>query len=570
MIEIVTTEIAKCAGCNRCIRVCPVAEANVAFIQDGKIKVRVDAAKCIACGACITACQHGARDYQDDTERFLHDLQRGAELSLLVAPAVRTNFPDWQAVLAWLKGMGVRLVFDVSLGADICTWAHIRYIEKENPAALITQPCPAIVNYIIKYRPELVQWLSPVHSPMACTAVFMKKTMNVTGAIAALSPCAAKKGEFGETGLIQYNVTFKKLTEYLERHHIRVPEAPFEFDHIESSLGKIYAMPGGLKANLEYYLGSAVRVDKSEGQNIVYRHLDQLAQEDEQNLPPVFDVLNCAEGCNAGTGCLHDTSLFQINRIMEGARQDALQTHSKTNDAQMTELFARFDHRLQLGDFLRSYRKNTVDAIRYRQEDVERAFETLGKKTQEQCSHNCCACGSETCQEMAVRIAKGINIPENCIEKTRMDILHEHEAFLREKESSATNVTQMLKEIEEIQKMFGDVVSCVSHVGTTIEQFESMASVVNAMALQTKILSLNASVEAARAGAAGKGFSVVAGAIRDLAAQSQDAVVSTEDTSALAKKAIDAITQASSDVEQSIHKVAEYIKQVSASMGGIV
>ncbi len=567
MKEIVTTDIAKCEGCNRCVRVCPAPEANVAFMQDGKIKVRVDAAKCIACGACIQACQHGARDYEDDTDRFMRDVQSGADISMLVAPAVRTNLHDWQSVLAWLKELGVRLMFDVSLGADICTWAHIRYIENEAPAALITQPCPAIVNYIGKYRPELTGRLSPVHSPMACTAILMKKYMNVSGAIAALSPCAAKKGEFEETGLIQYNVTFKKLAEYMGRHHIRVLEAAFEFDHLESSLGRIYPMPGGLKANIEYYLGSGVRVDKSEGQGVVYRHLDLLAQEDEKNMPPVFDVLNCPEGCNGGTGCAHSPSLFEINRVMEDTRQEALGTHSKTDEAQMTELFARFDRRLRLEDFIRTYAKRAVDSIPYTQLDVERAFEMLGKKTQEQCSHNCYACGSETCQEMAVRIAKGINIPENCIEKTRLDILREHEAFLREKESSVTNVTQILKEIEDIQKLFGDVLRCVSHVSTTIEQFEGMANAVNDMALQTKILSLNASVEAARAGAAGKGFSVVAGAIRDLAAQSQDAVVSTGDTSALAKNAIGAITQASSDVEASIQKVAEYIKQVSASMG---
>lgn len=569
MKEIVTTDIAKCEACNRCIRVCPVEEANVAYIQEGKIKVRVDAAKCIACGACIKACQHGARDYVDDTERFFHNLQSGNDISLLVAPAVKTNFSHWQSVLTWLKGKGVRLVFDVSLGADICTWAHIRYIEKEKPATLITQPCPAIVNYVLKYRPELAEWLSPVQSPMACTAVFMKKYMNVSGEIAALSPCAAKKDEFDDTGLIQYNVTFKKLAEYLERHHIRVPEASFEFDHIESSLGRIYPMPGGLKANIEHYLGSAVRIDKSEGQSIVYRHLDMLAREDQKNLPPIFDVLNCAEGCNAGTGGLHGASMFEMNRIMEDARQTALQKYSMDDNDKTTALFTRFDRRLQLGDFLRRYTNRTVTAISYTQQDVEHAFDALGKTTVEQRSHNCYACGSDTCQEMAALIAKGINLPENCIEKTRADILREHDAFLREKESSVTNVTQILKEIEEIQKLFGDVVNCVSHVGSTIEQFEDMANAVNAMALQTKILSLNASVEAARAGAAGKGFSVVAGAIRDLAAQSQNAVVSTEDTSALAKKTIGEITQASSDVEESIQKVAEYIKQVSASMGTV-
>jgi iron only hydrogenase large subunit-like protein len=546
---------------------CPFCGTGCSFdlnVKDGKVRVRVDPEKCIACGACIQTCQHGARDYHDDTERFFADLRSGVAISLLVAPAVRTNFDNWESLLAWLKGMGVRQVFDVSLGADICTWAHIRYIEKEKPAALITQPCPAIVNYITRYRPELLPLLSPVQSPMACTAIFMKNYMNVPDRIAALSPCIAKEGEFEETGLVQYNVTFKKLAQYLERHCIRIPQAHFDYDHVDASLGRIYAMPGGLKANIEHYLGAALRVDKSEGQSSVYRHLDMLAEEDTKNLPPLFDVLNCAEGCNAGTGCAHGDSPFRMNRIMEDAKQAALKTYEHAGDSEA--LFERFDRRLKAADFLRSYTKRPVTTIRYTEADVAQAFNMLGKMTQEQCSHNCYACGSETCREMAVRIAKGINIPENCVEKTRLDTLREHEAFLREKESSAANVTQMLSEIEQIQKLFGDVLNCISHVSTAIEQFERMADAVNDMALQTKILSLNASVEAARAGELGKGFGVVAGAIRDLAAQSQDAVVNTGDTSAFARRTIGEITQASGDVEESIAKVADYLGQVSASM----
>lgn len=569
MRQIVTMDNKKCKGCNRCVRVCPIPEANVAYLDNGQVKVEINPDKCITCGACLEVCQHEARSYADDTERFFADLERGLPITLMVAPSFRTNFDNGESMLAWLRSMGVSTVVDVSLGADICTWAHIRYIEQKSPRTLITQPCPAIVGYVQKHRAEMIDMLSPVHSPMLCTAVFLRKYLHNTDKIAALSPCAAKKNEFDETGAVSYNVTFKRLAEYIQQRGIGIPEAPFTFDHVTSSMGRIYAMPGGLKENVEYYLGKKVRVDKSEGQSVVYRHIDSFAQENADDLPALFDVLNCPEGCNVGTGCLHEKSVFRINRVMDEQRQAALQKYQKSDDAQMTKLFSLFDDKLKLSDFVRSYASKPVKPIDYSQEDVEQAFQRLGKTTEEQRSHNCYACGCDTCYEMAVRIAKDIDVPENCMEKTRQDILHEHEAFTLEQSNSFDNLHRISKELEDIKKLFGDVLNDVGNVGDAIEQFNKMAQLVNDMSMQTQILSLNASVEAARAGAAGKGFAVVAQAIRDLATQSKKSVDEVADTSSYAKKTIDDITQVSGDVDASLLKVADYVERITRVMSSV-
>lgn len=569
MRDIITTDSTKCEGCNRCVRVCPVPEANIVYMENGTVKVRINSEKCIACGACLEVCQHDARTYCDDTERFFAELERGTAITLMVAPAFRTNFDNADAVLVWLKSLGVTTVVDVSLGADICTWAHIRYIEANKPRTLITQPCPAIVGYVLKHRAELMDMLSPVHSPMLCTAVFLRKYMHNTDKIAVLSPCVAKKNEFDDTHIVSYNVTFNRLAQYMAQRGIEVEDAPFEFDHVASSLGRIYAMPGGLKENVEYYIGKAVRVDKSEGQAVVYDHLDRYASEDEDNLPTLFDVLNCPDGCNAGTGCIRDQSVFRINRVMDEQRHSAMETYQKSDEAQMTALFARFDEELKLADFVRTYTAQPVAAIEYTQDDVERAFSQLGKTTEEQRIHNCYACGCTTCHDMAVRIAKGINVPQNCMEKTRQDILCEHEAFIAERSNSIENLSRISCELEGIKEHFDKVLCDVENVGEAIEQYHKMARLVSEMAMQTQILSLNAAVEAARAGAAGKGFAVVAQAIRDLAKQSQESVGEVADTNAFAKRTIHAITQASGNVDASLLKAADYVSEITRVMNSM-
>lgn len=568
MKETIVTDISKCKGCNRCINVCPVSEANIAFLDRGEIKVRIDADKCIACGACLEACQHEARSYLDDTERFFNDLKRGIKISAIVAPAFRSNFSDGGSVLAWLKTLGVNLIMDVSLGADICTWAHIRYIERNRPKTLITQPCPAIVSYIEKYRTGLISKLSPVQSPMLCTAVFLKKYMNVTDKIAAISPCAAKSNEFSELGFDGYNVTFKKLNEYINKNHIFIPHSDFRFDNINSSLGKIYAMPGGLKENIEFYLGKSLRIDRSEGQSVVYKQIDDFAKEDSGNLPAVFDVLNCPEGCNMGTGCNQKSSVFRINRIMDEQREANGKLYQKTIEMQFTRLFKLFDENLRIDDFTRRYKSHYINEIPCSNADIEQAFIRLGKTTEEQRAHNCYACGSRTCREMAVRIAKNINVPENCVEKARQNIMRERRAFLDEQNRSIENLDCISSEAEDIRELFSNVLTDLSNVENLIEQYNKMVHIVNDIVLQTQLLSLNAAVEAARAGEAGRGFSVVANAIRDLAKQSQESVSDITDTHLFAKKTISAITDAGSNVDKFIIKISDYIDKISASMSG--
>ncbi|MBO4375679.1 MAG: 4Fe-4S binding protein, partial [Lachnospiraceae bacterium] len=148
-----------CVGCNKCIRVCSAMGACVSTEPDacGKSRIEVDGDKCVACGACFDVCEHDAREFRDDTERFFDDLKRGEKISVLIAPAFLADYPnDYERALGGLKKLGVSRFISVSFGADITTWAYIKYIQTHNFLGGISQPCPAVVGYIERYLPELI------------------------------------------------------------------------------------------------------------------------------------------------------------------------------------------------------------------------------------------------------------------------------------------------------------------------------------------------------------------------------------------------------------------------------
>ena len=123
MVEIIKSNNERCTGCNRCVRECPMEAVNITQQdEDGNIKVRIDHEMCIGCGRCVTACKHEARYYADDIELFFADLAKGVPISLIAAPSIRTNIPEYKRLFTYLRQLGVNKIYDVSLGADICIW----------------------------------------------------------------------------------------------------------------------------------------------------------------------------------------------------------------------------------------------------------------------------------------------------------------------------------------------------------------------------------------------------------------------------------------------------------------
>ncbi|MCL2199580.1 MAG: methyl-accepting chemotaxis protein [Defluviitaleaceae bacterium] len=599
MESLVITCEEKCTGCKNCIRVCPVFGANKGVKDEYGIgKVATIPENCIHCGHCIEKCAQHARDYEDDTDRFFRDLASGRKITVLVAPAIRTNFIDtYENLFGYFKSKGVNKIYDVSYGADITSWAYLRYIKSTGKMGLISQPCPVIVNYIETRQPSLMDMLAPIHSPMICTAIYAKKYKGITDDFAFISPCIGKKDEIEDPntqGYIKYNVTYRKLEEYMKKNGVSLSGFPKTgFDSDEAGLGGIYSRHGGLRENVEFYLGSDVWVKQMEGETATYRYLDGYAKRNKQGggvQPILLDVLNCLHGCNIGTGCTHNDDLIDIaERSQHMAKIKMLK-----NPDRLHALMDTFEKELKFEDFSRRYTSKKINNYAVTQADLDKQFAKLLKTTHEDRIIDCAACGYQHCTDLARAMHHDLAHREDCLIRDRKIASRKQKEAEQQKEimsgeisEKIDTVTNVVAEIngqteesmklintvrQKIEKNISDsdeVKKIMELISGDVERYMDMSGNVVSIANQINLLALNAAIEAAHAGQHGKGFAVVADEVKVLANKTKTSATSASDINESIAPKIAQVNTFISSLLDSITSTGDAVASVSTTTENI-
>ena len=483
MSELIIVKPEKCVGCNACVRECPAPEANMTKqLEDGRFITMVNPDKCIACGECVKKCNHGARDFIDDTDDLISDIIK-EKIIVMASPAIKMVLPTkWKGVLDWFKKQGCT-IFDASFGADICTWAHLRTIDQDKIGNIISQQCPAIVKYIEIYQPKLLQNLSPIQSPAACSAIYIKKYLRRNNPIAYISPCIASKNEAKETGLYDYNVTIKKLLDYFDRNDITIPidtseEYEYKFDEMQGQVGAVYSRPGGLRDNLWLH-DPDINITNSEGVHKVYNEMEMYARMPESKHPKVFDVLSCEFGCNIGPASGTKQTVFDVMTTSRAIENEAKGRRRSTGIMGRGDdrLFKKFDDELRVADFLRNYKPSMPTPVPSIMQ-LDPIFKKMGMHTEEDRAYDCHACGYDSCRDMAIAIYRGLNTPDNCIVHAKSVLLARHSALNRQNEQLDEITAECLELSDKLKDNVARINENMQNIGESTAATSERAAVV--------------------------------------------------------------------------------------------
>ncbi|MEE4276414.1 MAG: [Fe-Fe] hydrogenase large subunit C-terminal domain-containing protein [Thermoleophilia bacterium] len=452
--KLVTTIGEKCRMCYTCVRECP---AKAIQIIDGQAKVIET--RCIGCGNCVTVCSQNAKQIQSGIEDAEALLAGPAPVAAIVAPSYPAEFDDVgaAALVATLRRLGFTRVHEVAFGADLVARAYARLLL-EDDGRYIATTCPAVVSYVRKYHPELLDRLAPIVSPMIAVARALHATYGPGLKLVFVGPCIAKKGEAEYEqfeGEVDAVLTYGELRTLLEQRGLDLAAfegADDDFDPPRGSLGGLFPITRGLlqAAGLTEDLlrGDIVSADGRE--NLVDAIVEFKTGETEARL---LDIL-CCEGCIMGPGYSEPEPVFKrrsdVSREARERRatfdEEAWETAMREyDDVDLRRTFKAYDQRFD----------HVPDP-----QELREILARMNKFTPED-ELDCGACGYETCRDHAVAISQGLAEVEMCLPYS-VEELRKTVEELRESHRSLESTKEALVKSEKLASM-GQLAAGIAH-----------------------------------------------------------------------------------------------------------
>lgn len=444
----------RCRVCYTCVRECP---AKAIRINDGQAEVL--AIRCIGCGNCMRVCSQKAKQVVSTVglvRDFLQDKSRPVVAT--IAPSFPAEFTDLDqhALAGMIRALGFAGVYEVGFGADLVAQRYRELMESGDTRPRIASTCPAVVFYVEKYHPGLVDSLSPVVSPMIAMARVVRRVRGDRQLrVVFVGPCIAKKSECVDEflpGDVDAVLTFAELREMFADAGLKADSvAQDDFDSPRAGMGALFALARGLlqAADIPEDLLAKKIVATDGCKNFV----DAVKAFEAGSIDTRLLELLACEGCIMGAGMTSPQSLFRrratvsehVRRRLSEFDQDMWRCElAKFKDIDLSRRFAPNDQRGQAPTAA----------------DLKAILTRMGKEKPED-ELNCGACGYNTCREHAEAIHTGLAEREMCLPYT-IDRLNRTVEDLAYSNNDLADAQEALMQSERLASM-GQLAAGIAH-----------------------------------------------------------------------------------------------------------
>ncbi|WP_434296598.1 [Fe-Fe] hydrogenase large subunit C-terminal domain-containing protein [Clostridium sporogenes] len=414
---------ANCKNCYKCLRSCPVKAIK---FKNHQAKIEIE--RCILCSRCVLVCPQNARKVVNYLDKVKKALNENKKIIASIAPSFMGNFNvSYGKIVASLKALGIKYAEETALGADMTTKLYKSFIKENKQDYYITTACPSVNLLVEKYYPELVKYMLPFMSPMACHGKILKTIYGEDSFTLFIGPCTAKKAEhenYNFENSIDAVLTYEEYLNLLKEHNISMEKLePLEFDNRSLELGSYYPIAGGIISNFK---------DELKNKNIksfyvdgVYACIDIFESMKKGYIKNSFiEASACVGSCIGGPEVITNNheyynKLEKVQNYIENRQHYIKSCENKTDKQKVLKNFNLNFHR----DFV----DKSINKEIQHEEKIKNILKSMGKYGKED-ELNCGVCGYNTCIDKANAILKGMAEPEMC--------LH----FMRSKAENISNI----------------------------------------------------------------------------------------------------------------------------------
>ena len=411
-----------CQDCYKCVRRCPVKAIK---IEDNSAMIVPDL--CIACGTCYRVCPANAKQPRGDLARAKYLASSGKEIYVSLAPSWITEFPDLSAeqMVAAIRKLGIRGVSETALGAQEVTAQTVKILKdsiaKGENKLFISTACPAVVEYIEKYLPELTPNLTNLASPLLSHCRMLKEKFGSHIETIFIGPCIAKKLEADRhPDLLSIAISFNDLRQWFNDAEINPSTLkPGVYDVFCTDLaeeGNAYPIEGGMIETIKAYnLPSNVYTSQITG---IYSIQDELSNIAPNNIdrPTFIECLACYGGCVSGP-CTTNKQPGLQKRIEILKRS----VFSQDSGSRKPQYNIKLDYQAQ-----ESFDQNPE----FDDNEIRKALAKIGKFSVED-ELNCNGCGYDSCRKFAQAMLLGKAEPEMCVSHMKEQAQRKANALIR-------------------------------------------------------------------------------------------------------------------------------------------